>query len=72
MTVLFQHEADPHPDSRATVLKYLGVKSFLTEENPVMTSLLNPIPDAFGRKNHLRERQLNPDIVSFTFHNMLI
>lgn len=69
---MFQREADPHPDSRATVLKYLGIKSFLIKEIPVMTSLLNPIPDAFRRKNHLRKRQLKPDMASFTFHNMLI
>lgn len=63
MTVLFQDEADPHPDSRATVLKYLGAKSFLIKENPVMTSLLNPVPDAFERKRHLRKRPLKPDTV---------
>lgn len=46
-SVLFQREADPHPDSRATALEYLGVQSFLIKENPMMTFLLNLMPDRF-------------------------
>lgn len=72
MPVLFQHEADPHLDSRDTISKYLGVNSSLIKEDPAMTSLLNLVRDAFGRKSHLRKRQLKLDMVSFTFHNMLI
>lgn len=55
-SVLFQHEAHPHPDSRATVLEYLGVQFFLIKENPVMTSLLNLLPRCFLKEESFEEK----------------